>query len=870
MLSSILLAVPLVFGASVVAQPSPAVVCVAGQCLQGLSNTTIGATLSAPGASTSLLLLPGQYQSSTSPQLLHDTLTASGASLSPSAGFSNTTSVSLPLNVALQPGLSIYQNALYSGQASFSQLPSTPAGNNSTPLSAGSLALASNVWAAVNAGSNNRVILWNSVPDISQLPSSNAGSLSLLDMQSSSCSPPCSGSGVCTANGTCSCPPGFNGTSCESCAEGFFGPSCQACPAGCTSCDEGIGGTGRCLKPTVSNAPSSCNCLNGACQSNGQCACNAGWTTADNGTACAKCQTGFFQTTTGDCQICQIGCSSCADGTGECTTCKSGFTQDANDRTKCDAQASTSSSGTPCPDGSFSSSGTCTPCSPSCQTCTGATSNDCVICKSGTFSFNGSCVGTDGNGVCAGTGGLIANNDNHECDACGAKCTSCKIPNFNVASTPDQLQCTGCLPGFVLSQGKCVESCPSGTFLSPTDNLTCTACDSSCGTCVGDAKFCLTCANNQLASQGSCVASCPSNTFSSSGQCVPCHPDCATCSGSAFNQCSSCTSTRPVLTSGRCLPTCSQTQFFDKTSSSCQSCDSSCSSCSGSGPSNCLACSSSSQVLKGGSCVSANCNGTSSVVPGLGVCLSDLVVAPQASGTSAAPSLPSVTGLNTPTTVTQRRPLEWWEILLMALGCAFIFLVFLWCWRRRARKTRAKRTQQFAQAKALDTRTNWRWRLVRFGEKLFGHKASRRVDVEQGRDMDMDMKRLRLREEAEEEALHDREMEKIVGAYQYSRASTLPSLHSYNHHQHRRLSADSLYSQVTGLPRRTPEPRQPVKDKDPRSRFSSTTVGSSLRSKPSMRSNNSAAPPMPTDAEAYAMSWREPNHTGGSKNPFRR
>ena len=58
--------------------------------------------------------------------------------------------------------------------------------------------------------------------------------------------------------------------------------------------------------------------------------------------------------------------------------------------------------------------------------------------------------------------------------ACGAKCTSCKIPNFNVASTVAQLQCTGCLPGFFLSQGKCVESCPSGTFVSSQDNLTCT------------------------------------------------------------------------------------------------------------------------------------------------------------------------------------------------------------------------------------------------------------------------------------------------------------------------------------------------------------------------------------------------------------
>jgi len=44
----------------------------------------------------------------------------------------------------------------------------------------------------------------------------------------------------------------------------------------------------------VKNAPSSCNCLNGVCGSNGQCTCNEGWVNAANGTACASCAPGFF------------------------------------------------------------------------------------------------------------------------------------------------------------------------------------------------------------------------------------------------------------------------------------------------------------------------------------------------------------------------------------------------------------------------------------------------------------------------------------------------------------------------------------------------------------------------------------------------
>ncbi|KAF8894822.1 hypothetical protein BD779DRAFT_865614 [Infundibulicybe gibba] len=885
---SSLLAIVIALGVSVVAQTSsPSVVCVAGQCLQGFSNTTIGAKLSASGAPTSIHLLPGQYTSTTNPQLLHNILTSSSAALAPSPGFENFSS-DLPLNLALSPGLAIYSQSLYSGQAGFSSLPSSPTGNSSTPLAANSIALSTNIWAAIRTDSNDRIVFWDAVPDVSQLPTGASKSLSLLDLQSSACSPPCAGSGVCSAAGVCSCPPGFTGSSCEACAKGFFGPTCQACPSGCGSCDEGISGSGRCLTTTVTGAPSTCNCLNGQCGSDGQCSCNAGWTTGTNGTACSKCSPGFFLTSTGDCQVCQLGCTQCADGTGTCIACKSGFSQDANDKTKCTPPQSVTSTGTVCPNGSFSDGTKCSLCSPSCKTCTGATSNDCIICAAGQYLLNGNCVSANSDGVCDGTT-LIGDNNKNECDTCGAKCTTCKIPNFSVASTVNQLQCTGCLPGFVLSQGKCVDRCPSGTFISPQDNLTCTACDSTCGTCAGASTFCLTCAGNQLASSGKCVSTCPSNSFSSSGSCITCHPDCASCSGPSFNQCSSCPPDRPVLTNGRCLPTCSKSQFFDKTSTTCQTCDSSCSSCSGPGPSNCLACSSSNQVLRAGSCAPANCQGSSAVIPGLGVCLSELVIVPKASGTNPAPPLPSITGLGDPIIISSRKPLEWWQILLMALGCAFIFLVIVILWRRHARKQRAKRTAMFASAKQLDQK-GWRWRLVRFGEKLFGHSASKQVhpasvpDLERGGDIKM-----RAMHFDSASARHTIEMEKFIDAYDYSRSSRAPSsLPSLNDHRARdmrhlpshsnRLSGHSMFSEVTGMPRHTPEPRQPVKDTE---RYSSSSLSSSAFSNRTRAQEGELIDisPARTEAEAYVMSVRprlatsprlEPNHTGtSSRNPFR-
>ncbi|KAJ7063671.1 insulin-like growth factor binding protein [Mycena amicta] len=824
-----------VLGAQV-ASASTAIVCVAGQCLQGDSNTTLGVSLSASDVSSSVLLLPGQYTTTTNPQLVHDLLTSPHATLNPTPGFGSNSSSSLPLNVAVSPGLAIYAQSLYSGKVAFSALPSAPVANTSTPLSAESMALASNVWVAMSVGSNGRIVLWDSVPDTSQLPSSSSGSMSLLDMQSATCSSPCASSGTCSASGTCICAPGFNGTSCETCAPGFFGPKCQACPAGCASCDEGISGTGRCLTPPVPNPLTACNCLNGNCNPDGSCSCNPGWTTADNGTSCAKCASGFFSTSTGDCKVCQLGCASCADTTGNCLTCGPHFTQDQNDATKCTSVPTTAGSVT-CPDGSFSDGTNCTPCSGSCNTCSGPTSNDCTLCPTSHFlTNNGSCVSASSTGVCDGSN-LIADNNKGKCDTCGAKCTSCSIASFNVGSTVNQLKCTGCIKGTVLSNGQCIESCPTGTFLSPKDNMTCTTCDPTCSTCSGSSTSCLTCPNNQLASDGKCVSTCPSNTFSSSGACLSCHPDCATCTGGSFSQCASCPPNRPVLSGGRCLPTCSKTQFFDTTASSCQSCDSSCSSCSGSGPGSCLACSSVSQVLRGGTCVAATCNNSTSVIPGLGVCLSDLVHVTSTAtnnGTISEPTKPTPS----PVLTTGARPLAWWEILLMALGCAFIFVLVLLCWRRRARNQRAKQTAAWASKKRLNPKTNWRWRLVRFGEKLFGHRASRRaqatpaIHLDENSEVESEaIKLMKIRNA--EEARHHLEMEKlqVFGAYEYSRhsrasfasesskasshraPSKLPELkgrRDLERDAQERVSRGSMYSSATGVPRSGPEPRQPV------------------------------------------------------------
>lgn len=315
-----------------------------------------------------------------------------------------------------------------------------------------------------------------------------------------------------------------------------------------------------------------------------------------------------------------------------------------------------------------------------------------------------------------------------------------------------------------------------------------------------------------------------------------------------------------MLSSGRCLPTCSKNQFFDASSSSCQSCDNSCASCSGSGSSNCLSCSDGNSVLRGGSCVTASCSADTNVVAGLGACFSDLVAIPDSASKNT-----TITGLDSPAVDDKGTKLEWWQILLMALGCAFVVLCLLLCWRRRAKKKRAQATQEFARAKNLDNPMSFRDRLVRFGERLFGHSLGERVLGSRGRrgagpialgDHDKDALEMRDIEDAK---YHDTDMNRLLDSYarpsthknSHSRAPSMttydprssyfppgyrPSKHGDDQQSrkpswrtrstrkeaaHRdgpkrdrdldlnTMSDESLYSYVTGQQRRTADARQP-------------------------------------------------------------
>jgi hypothetical protein len=221
------------------------------------------------------------------------------------------------------------------------------------------------------------------------------------------------------------------------------------------------------------------------------------------------------------------------------------------------------------------------------------------------------------------------------------------------------------------------------------------ACDSSCATCSNTPQFCLTCSSSSVALNGTCVNSCPTGFFTNNGTCSACHPDCATCSGSATN-CASCPPSRPVLTTSgstsTCLLSCAENEYFDSQATECKPCSSSCATCSGPSSTECLSCGSQ-QVVQSGACSTTSCPG--GVVPGFGVCLQTLVtVDPSTSEAS---------------TSTSKGGLPAWVIVLIVLGVLALLGLCLYLWRRKNKKKRGAKTEQFKQKRGLGGMLAWIW-----------------------------------------------------------------------------------------------------------------------------------------------------------------
>ncbi|GAA5875551.1 hypothetical protein JCM3774_006101 [Rhodotorula dairenensis] len=717
-----------------------AAVCTPDLCLTGANSLAAGVHVSTPvnGTPWHLALLPGTYSPSSAPfrstnaSAESSSLTSGQSEMTVSLGFAASGSLESPASatftVAFQPGLVTYSSALYQGSATQISPPqnvSNTTASSRLPQEVESLLLTSKALAVARFANDksSRLVLWDSVYDAGQLPSGiGSGGLDILEVQSRGCSPPCSSGGVCTIDGFCACAAGFTGKTCDACSKGFYGRSCAPCPAGCASCDDGLGGTGLCLDAEAPSiiAPATCNCANGVCASGSTtatCQCSAGWTTAANGTQCAACASGYHQTSSGDCLACDPSCASCSGPNATCLSCQNGLQPDSNDGTKCVTATTASANGTfvTCPARTFWNSATlsCVECNPLCETCFAAGVGSCLSCRSPNVLMpnSGGCVAFDsGTGVCNGAGavnattkaaanGWVYDNQKKVCDALPPRCAAGGIDSFSSSSSRAQLQCSACLPGSFLVRGACVEACPDGMMVS-NDGKSCQACDSICATCSRSPLYCTSCASSSaLVLNGTCTAaaSCPAGFYTSTSAlltvknasaCLACHPDCETCSGPRSTSCLSCPPTRPVLTlSQSCVSTCSSNEYYDPATAKCSVCDSKCATCSGASASSCLSCPAG-QKLRQGACVAPEKTSTSpggcSVIAGFGVCLEDLVTVAAKSAATASQE-------------GKKRRLAWWSILLLVLAALALIGIGLWWFRKREQKRRRAHTAKFAK-----------------------------------------------------------------------------------------------------------------------------------------------------------------------------
>ena len=122
------------------------------------------------------------------------------------------------------------------------------------------------------------------------------------------------------------------------------------------------------------------------------------------------------------------------------------------------------------------------------------------------------------------------------CDSCHEQCLSC--------NGPDATDCSECV--FALRNGACVGSCEDGEYVS---GKRCLMCPEECDGCTGGSQQdCIACKNvkNYLGdgSRFECLASgsCPTNTFENmiNSTCDECHPNCAECIGTSFENCTRC------------------------------------------------------------------------------------------------------------------------------------------------------------------------------------------------------------------------------------------------------------------------------------------------------------------------------------------
>ena len=152
----------------------------------------------------------------------------------------------------------------------------------------------------------------------------------------------------------------------------------------------------------------------------------------------------------------------------------------------------------PCP-GQWLSENSCNNCHPTCSSCYGPRSRNCLECNSG-YLLN---IDTrQCSKICPRK--YYKHGDSQTCRSCHHSCGTCVGPN------PDQ--CTSCSPKLQFFNNTCLNDCPTGwysNFVSPT----CQVCSPRCKSCKYKTDLCTDCNDEQVWHDYKCFDRCRQGMF---------------------------------------------------------------------------------------------------------------------------------------------------------------------------------------------------------------------------------------------------------------------------------------------------------------------------------------------------------------------
>ncbi|KAL4454553.1 hypothetical protein ABPG74_021758 [Tetrahymena malaccensis] len=224
-------------------------------------------------------------------------------------------------------------------------------------------------------------------------------------------------------------------------------------------------------------------------------------------------------------------------------TCLSCNGPNSNQCLECDTSKFRIISNTPgqqtcnCQDGYYDSLNNCIQCDQSCLRCSGNSDKQCLACDQSKFRYL-----KDGQCVCQDT--YYDQGDKNVCQKCQNPCKNCILIGQNI-------QCLSCLDNQkILQSGKC--NCPNGQY--EDSQRICQSCINNCLICQ-NSNSCDKCNQNRQYNQNKCQ--CLSGYFDDGNNCQQCHSSCQLCQGPSSSQCTQCDSSQFRILSGstcQCMP----------------------------------------------------------------------------------------------------------------------------------------------------------------------------------------------------------------------------------------------------------------------------------------------------------------------------